>query len=217
MFAVVGAAGNVGYSTSRALREAGVPVRAILRDAARAARVQRIGCEIALADLQDAGALARAISDARAVQVIVPLRPRAADPAADLRRSIGSLVEALKMARPERVLAISDYGAHVGRDIGMPSVFRDFELRLRRLGCRVLILRSAEHMHNWERTIPAALASGVLPSFQVPVHLVQPTISAPDLGLISAELLMRPNFPDGTNSSMPRGHIGIAPAMLRRR
>lgn len=196
MFAIIGAAGNVGYSTSCALREAGMPVRAILRDGAKAGRLEEIGCEIALADLQNAGALAEAIGDADAVQVVVPLRPRTKDPAADLRRSIASLVEAVGSARPKRMLAISDYGAHVGRDIGMPSVFSDFEVRLRRLEGRKLILRSAEHMHNWGRIIPAALASGILPSFQDPVDIPQPTISARDLGLIAAELLLRSDVGD---------------------
>jgi uncharacterized protein YbjT (DUF2867 family) len=52
MIAIVGAAGKVGYATSSALRQAGVPVRAILRDTSKAPRLRDIGCEIALADLQ---------------------------------------------------------------------------------------------------------------------------------------------------------------------
>lgn len=72
MFAIVGAAGNVGYSTSSALRRAGVPVRAILRDRTKGARLSDIGCKIATADLQDAAALAKAIGDADAVQIIIP-------------------------------------------------------------------------------------------------------------------------------------------------
>lgn len=35
MFAIVGATGKVGFATSKALREAGKPVRAILRDASK--------------------------------------------------------------------------------------------------------------------------------------------------------------------------------------
>ncbi len=193
MFAIIGAAGNVGYATSSALRQAGVPVRAILRDAAKAARLRAIGCEIAIADLQDTGSLAQAIGNADAVQIIVPVSPQAKDPAEDLRRSIESVTAALAQARPKQVLAISDYGAHVADDIGMPSIFHDFEARLRRLGGHKQILRSAEHMHNWGRGIPAALASGTLPSFQDPIDMQQPTISAQDLGLISAKLLLRPD------------------------
>jgi uncharacterized protein YbjT (DUF2867 family) len=142
--------------------------------------------------LQDAAALAKAIGDADTVQIIVPVSPRAKDPADDLRRSIESLFEALAQARPRRVLAISDYGAHVAHDIGMPSVFRGLEAQLAQLETQLIVLRSAEHMHNWGRVIPTAVASGILPTFQDPVDMAQPTIAAPDLGLIAADLLLRP-------------------------
>ena len=193
MFAIIGAAGNVGYETSSALRRAGLPVRAILRDGSKAARLSKIGCEIATADLQDVGALAEAIGDADAVQIVIPVSPQAKDPAGDISRSIESVVAALARARPKQVLAISDYGAHIADDIGMPSVFRGLETRLAELTGHKLIVRSAEHMHNWARVIPIALASGNLPTFQDPVDMLQPAISAQDLGLITADLLLRPD------------------------
>ncbi len=74
MFAIVGAAGKVGYATSRVLREAGVPVRAIVRNAAKSSPLKAIGCEVALADLKDSAALSHAIGNARAVQIILPRR-----------------------------------------------------------------------------------------------------------------------------------------------
>ena len=191
MLAILGAAGNVGFSTVLALRGKGAPVRAILRDAEKAARLEAIGCEVAVADLQQSALLADAIAGAKAVQIVVPLRPQTADPAEDMRLSIESLIAALSAARPARVLAISDYGAHVSADIGMPSVFRDLEERLARLGGRKVFLRSAEHMHNLARAIPEALENGILPTFQDPVDLAQPTIAAQDLGPIAAELLLR--------------------------
>ncbi|MEP9376678.1 NAD(P)H-binding protein [Aquabacter sp. CN5-332] len=194
MFAIVGAAGNVGYSTSLALREAGVPVRAILRDKAKAARLREIGCEIVLADVQDSGALAKSIADVDAVQIILPVPLQAKDPGGEMQRAIGSIAVALERARPRRVLAISDYGAHVANDIGMPTMFRTFEERLGRLNAHKMFLRSAEHMQNWERVIPVAIASGNLPSFHDPVDMVFPTISAPDLGQIAANLLLRPDI-----------------------
>jgi uncharacterized protein YbjT (DUF2867 family) len=126
------------------------------------------------------------------VQVILPLRPQAKDPAADLSLSAASVIDALKQTHPQRVLVISDYGAHVSEDIGMPTIFHDFETRFRMVEGHKVILRSAEHMHNWGRVIPVALASGTLPTFQDPIDMVQPTISAQDLGLIAARLLLRP-------------------------
>lgn len=192
-FAVVGAGGKVGYATATTLRETGVPVRAILRDKAKATRLSEIGCEIAVADLQDSGALATAIGDADVVQIILPPPFQAEDPAREMREMIETLASALESVRPKRVLAVSDYGAHIPDDIGMPTMYRTFEERISKLsGCHKVLLRSAEHMQNWVRAIPAAMASGTLPSFHDPVDLLFPTISAPDLGVIAADLLLRP-------------------------
>lgn len=192
IFAIVGAAGKVGYATSLALREAGVPVKAILRDASEAARLSEIGCEIALADLLDYIALARAIGNATVVQIILPPSPQVKDTAEEMREAIECLARALEEARPKRVLAISDYGAHITKDIGMPTMCRNFEERLGQLSGHKLFLRSAEHMQGWERAIPIAIESGILPSFHDLVNMPFPTISAPDLGLIAAGLLLRP-------------------------
>jgi uncharacterized protein YbjT (DUF2867 family) len=189
MFAIVGAAGKVGYSTSLALRNAGHSVRAILRDEAKAGPLREIGCEIALADLQDPAALGWAIADVDAAQVILP-------PAgvADMQRSIEAIGEALNQGRPKRVLAISDYGAHVSGDIGMPTMYRLLEERIRQHNIHKVFLRSAEHMQGWGLVVPVAVSAGVLPSFHDPVDMEFPTISAPDLGLIAADLLINPDL-----------------------
>jgi uncharacterized protein YbjT (DUF2867 family) len=192
MFAIVGAAGKVGYSTSLMLRESGVPVRAILRDEKKAGQLKAIGCEVVLADLQDPIALGRAIEGAHAVQVICPPPLQTPDIVSDMRRSIESLAEALAQARTERVLAISDYGAHVGEGIGMPSMFNLFEERLRRLDMATIFLRSAEHIEGWGALIPVANATGILPSFHDPVDKAFPTVSTQDVGLIAAKLLLHP-------------------------
>ncbi|KAH8770882.1 hypothetical protein F5883DRAFT_551376 [Diaporthe sp. PMI_573] len=191
MIAIIGAAGKVGYATSLALREANVPVRAILRDDSRAARLSDIGCEIATADLYDAEALAKAIADAETVQVIVPPSPQAKDGAQEMRNAIESIVTALEKARPKRVLAVSDYGAHLDYDIGMPTMCGVLETRISNLQGHKVVLRSAEHMHNWNRAIPAAIASGTLTSFPISTSKLLPIVSAPDVGKIAAGILLR--------------------------
>ncbi|VFR32020.1 hypothetical protein ANK1_4058 [plant metagenome] len=193
MIAVIGAAGKIGYATALALREAGIPVRAVLRDEFKADRLRAIGCDVALADLQDPVALSWALVDADAVQVILPPPPQAEDAVDEMHRAIDSLAKALQQARPARVLAISDYGAHVGEGVGMPSVFHTFEERLRRLEMPTLLLRSAEHMEGWGGLIPVAIATGTLPSLHHPVDKTFPTVSAPDVGLIAADLLLQPH------------------------
>lgn len=191
MFAIVGAAGKVGYATSVALRQAGVPVRAILRDETKSPGLREIGCEVAIADLHDPKALAKAIGDADTVQVILPPSPQAKDTASQMRQAIESIASALEDVHPKRVLAISDYGAHVAHDIGMPTMCRAFEERLSRLDGHIIFLRSAEHMQGWGRAIPGAIYSGTLQSFHDPIDKQHPTISAPDLGPIAADLLLQ--------------------------
>lgn len=201
MFAIVGATGSVGFATSQALREADKPVRAILRDASKGEKLREIGCEIAVADMQDPKALARAIGNADTVQVIVPAAPQLKDAAEQMRQIIESIATALEEARPQRVLAISDYGAHVTHDIGMPSMFHDLEARLTKVPGKKIFLRSCEHIEaGWGRAIPAAKGSGIsafkesgtLPSFLDPVDVPFPRVSASDVGLIAAEILLRP-------------------------
>ncbi|KAL7931404.1 hypothetical protein V8C35DRAFT_310314 [Trichoderma chlorosporum] len=109
-----------------------------------------------------------------------------------MQRGIESLASALEEARPKRILAISDYGAHVTHNIGMPTLCRTFEERLRKLDCHKVFLRSAEHMQGWGRTIPMAIQSGILPSFHDPLDMRFPTVSAPDVGTIAADILLRP-------------------------
>lgn len=211
MFAIVGAGGKVGYATSVALRKADVPVKAILRNGSQAMRLSEIGCEIALADLQDHIALASAIGEADTVQVIIPPSPHEDDTAEQMRKAIESIARALESVRPRRILAISDYGAHVDHDIGMPTMCRTFEERLSTLNGHKIFLRSAEHMQNWGRSIPLAAASGTLPSFLSPADKLVPMISAPDLGLIAADLLLRPIYKDGIDVIHAEGPRRFSP------
>jgi NAD(P)H dehydrogenase (quinone) len=192
MIAIIGAAGKVGYATSLALREVNVPVKAILRDHSKAARLSDIGCEVATADIYDAEALAEAIAGAETVQVIIPPSPQARDGAQEMRNAIESVALALEKARPKRVLAISDYGAHVNFDIGMPTMCGALETRISQLQGHKVILRSAEHMQNWNRAIPAAIASGTLTSFPISTSMLLPIVSAHDVGKVAAGILLRP-------------------------
>ncbi|ARM88133.1 NAD(P)-binding domain-containing protein [Rhizobium sp. CIAT894] len=190
MIAILGAAGNVGFATSTKLREAGVPVRAILRDEGKADRLRSIGCDVAIADLHDTAALATALGGADTAQIILPPPTQAEDAVGEMKAAIESLYAALETAQPKRVLIVSDYGAHIDEWIGMPSAFRLLEDRLRQLSIPKIILRSAEHMQGWAAFFPVAAGAGVLPSLHHPIDAQFPTISAPDLGVISARLLL---------------------------
>ncbi|WP_250516987.1 NAD(P)H-binding protein [Caballeronia sp. INDeC2] len=189
MHVIFGAAGKAGHATAMALRRAAYPVRAVVRHAAQGDALAKIGCEIAIADLHDADALNRALDGAHAVQVLIPLPRNDARPADTMRSTIDITARVLASHRDVHVVALSDYGAEVDAGTGITMLFHHFEAALRDVSTKLTLLRSAEHMQNWMRVLPVALSSGVLPSFHDPVDKRFPTISAADVGIVSARLL----------------------------
>ncbi|TAX23919.1 NAD(P)H-binding protein [Rhizobium leguminosarum] len=190
MFVIFGATGKVGKATITRLRGEGAPVRAVLRDPAKAAPLAALGCEIAMAEVGDADAMVLAMRDAAAVQLICPIDPRAADASHQMMQSIERMAEAIDAARPPRVLAISDYGAHLTIDTGITSLFRAMEERFRQCRARMVFLRSAEHMENCARYLKIANETGVMPSMHQPLERPFPTVSAADIGDMAANLLL---------------------------
>ncbi|MFP3503698.1 NAD(P)H-binding protein [Burkholderia sp. SIMBA_062] len=190
MFVIFGASGNVGLSTVTTLRNAGHPVRAVLRDARHRERFAQLGCDIAIAELTDERAIAAAIDGAQAVQMLCPVPVADPDPAATMTRTIDVAAAALTANPPPALLALSDYGAERDGNTGITRLFHYLEERLKTVPTQLTLLRSAEHLQNWTRVLPVALATGVLPSFHHPVDKVFPTVWAPDVGVVAARLLL---------------------------
>ncbi|MFM0202175.1 NAD(P)H-binding protein [Paraburkholderia fungorum] len=190
MFVIFGAAGNVGRVSAAALRRAGRHVRAVVRDAKQGEALAELGCEIAIANLLDPVLVARAIEGAYAVQILCPVLHADADPATTMRRMIDVSSNALRANPPQRLLALSDYGAEHASGTGITTLFHALETQLATIASQLTFLRAAEHMHNWARVLPLALARGVLPSLHHPLSKLFPTVAAQDVGLLAAELLL---------------------------
>ena len=190
MYVIFGATGQVGHASASALRRAGQQVRAVVRDAAQAEALAAIGCEIALADLNDANSVTRAIDGAQAVQWLCPVPHAHDDPAAAMRHIIDTGVAALRAAAPPRLLALSDYGAEHADGTGITTLFHYLETQLRTVASPLILLRAAEHMQNWARVLPVALGRGVLPSLHDPLDKLFPTVAAQDVGELAAQLLL---------------------------
>lgn len=190
MFVIFGAAGNVGRVSAAALRRAGREVRAVVRNGKQGDTLAAIGCEIAIADLLDPTSVARAIEGAYGVQILCPVPHADADSSTTMRRMIDVSADALRANPPHRLLALSDYGAEHPSGTGITTLFHYLETQLAPVGSQLTFLRAAEHMHNWARMLPVALARGVLPSLHHPLSKLFPTVAAHDVGLLAAELLL---------------------------
>jgi len=190
MYVIFGASGKVGCATATALRNAGRPVRAVVRQAKQGEALARIGCEIVCADLTDPATVASAIKGAAAVQILCPVPVGDTDPASTMQRMIDVAADALRANPPPAVLALSDYGAELDRGTGLTRLFHLLEERLKPLATQLTLLRSAEHAQNWAAMLPVMLATGRLPSLHAPLDRAFATVSTLDVGALAAELLL---------------------------
>ncbi|MFM0290357.1 NmrA family NAD(P)-binding protein [Paraburkholderia megapolitana] len=196
MYVIFGASGNVGRASIAALRRAGKPVRAVVRHAQQGEPFAQLGCSVAFADLSDSASIAQALEGATAVQMLCPVPQGDPHPERTMRGMIDAATTALRAHPPAVLLALSDYGAQIEQGTGITMLFHYLEAQLKPLAgsrTRLILLRAAEHMHNWNRVMPVALATGQLPSLHHPLDKRFPTVAAQDVGELAAELLLEEN------------------------
>ncbi|KAF1044901.1 MAG: NAD(P)H azoreductase [Herbaspirillum frisingense] len=187
MYAITGITGQVGGTLARTLLAAGRDVRAAVRDAAKGAHWAAQGCEVALAELTDVPAMIKAFSGTEGVFILLPpaFDPKPGFPAA--RRIIAAVREALDMAGPKKVVALSTIGA----DAEQPNLLnqlRVMEEQLSTLEMPVTFLRAGWFMENARWDIDAAKA-GAISSYLQPASRAIAMISTADVGRTAAELL----------------------------
>ena len=115
MYAVTGITGKVGAAVARSLLSADRPVRAVVRDRGKGAEWANLGCDIAVADLVDAGALTRAFEGTEGVFAMLPPVFDPAPGFPEAREFIASMYTALAAAKPKKVVALSSIGADAPR------------------------------------------------------------------------------------------------------
>jgi uncharacterized protein YbjT (DUF2867 family) len=191
MFAVMGVTGQVGGAIARQLRAASQKVRAIVRDVKKGEPWVASGCEIAVADVNDKDALIQAFESVEAAFVMLP---PAFDPSPgfpEAQAAIANLCDALRIARPGRVVALSTIGGHVERP-NLLNQLHMLETAMRTLPLPVALVRPAWFMENSTWDIAPAREVGVVPSFLQPLDKPFPMIAVRDIGGVIAKLLVEP-------------------------
>lgn len=188
MYAITGITGKVGGALARRLLAAGQPVRAVLRDAAKASAWEARGCEVAFAGMEDAAQLEAAFAGAEGVFILPPpeFDPQPGYPEA--RRAIDAIMTALVAARPGKVVCLSTIGADAPHD-NLLSQRALMETALSESGLPVTFLRPAWFMDNAAWDVTAARDEGVLRSFLQPADKAFPMVAAQDVGAFAADLL----------------------------
>lgn len=188
MYAITGITGRVGGAVAQALLAAGLPVRAVVRDPAKAAIWTGRGCDLAVATMDDAEALARAFAGAEGVFV---LPPPCFDPAPgfpEARAVVSAVRAALEAARPKEVVWLSTVGAQAGQS-SLLSQHTLMEAALEGLDLPLAILRPAWFLENAEWDVAPARDGGVIASFLRPLDRAIPMVATADIGRVAAGLL----------------------------
>jgi NAD(P)H dehydrogenase (quinone) len=188
MYAITGITGKVGGAMARTLLAAGQPVRAVVRDKEKARPWAALGCEVALAEMEDRQALAKAFSGASAVFILPPSEFDPLPGYPEAQAIIDNVVAAVKAATPQRVLCLSTIGADAPHD-NLLSQRTMMEKALIALGLPLTILRPAWFIENALWDVSSAREGGVIHSFLQPPDKLFPMVATGDVGRVAGELI----------------------------
>jgi len=213
MYAITGITGKVGGALAATLLAAGLPVRAVVRDATKGAAWAARGCEVAVAEMGNAAALTAALSGAEAVFILPPSEfdPEPGFPEA--KRVIAAVTAALAEARPGKVVCLSTIGADAPHE-NLLTQRTLMEQSLEEIGLPVTFLRPGWFMENALWDVASARDEGVLRSFLQPADKLFPMVATQDVGRLAAALL-REDW-SGTRVVELEGPARISPNDLAR-
>jgi uncharacterized protein YbjT (DUF2867 family) len=185
MYAITGITGKVGGATARALLAVDQPVRAVLRDRQKAKYWSDLGCEVAIAEMEDAQGLTAAFKGASGVFILPPSNfdPQPGFPEA--KAVIYAVTRALSAAQPSKVVCMSTIGAQA-KQSNLLTQRTLMEQALSTLSCPVTFLRAAWFMENTQLDIARAKEEGIISCFLQPLDKAIPMVATPDVGRVAA-------------------------------
>ena len=188
MYAITGITGKVGGTLARTLLAEGQRVRAVVREARKGEEWIELGCDVAVACMDDAAALTAAFTGVTAAFILPPpfFDPSPGYP--EVRQVIDALDAALRRAKPERVLCLSTIGAQAKQD-NLLTQLSIIEGALSTLPLAVRFLRPGWYLENASWDVGTARESGVIQSFLMPPDKPIPMVSTVDVGRVAARLI----------------------------
>ena len=188
MFAITGITGQVGGAVANALLADGKRVRAVTRSTQKAQPWVARGCDIAVAEMDNAGALTSAFAGAEGVFILLPPIFDPTPGFAEAKAVVAAVRQALAASKTGRVVCLSTVGAQVVQ----PNLLNQLGLMERELGALDLpmaFLRAAWFMENTAWDIAPAREREIVSSFRQPLDRAIPMIATADIGELAAQLL----------------------------
>ncbi|MBE1205474.1 NmrA family NAD(P)-binding protein [Aminobacter carboxidus] len=187
MYVVLGANGRAGGEVARALIERGEAVRVVLRRKEQGEKWTAFGAEVAVADIDDADAMADALKGAQAAFLLNP-PPASGDPFARTEELGAALADAVRRARLPKIVVLSSIGAQHASGTGVIATLNRFEALLDGAAPATAFLRSGYFVETWGEVAETVMSESVLPTFLEPSQKI-PMVSTIDVGRTVAALL----------------------------
>jgi uncharacterized protein YbjT (DUF2867 family) len=181
--------GNVGHEVSARLLDASVPVRLLVRDAARVEDLVGRGAEVAVGSLDDADYVETATRDVEQLFWVTPSDLSAADLRAR-QVEFGEVARrAVERNRIGRVVNLSSVGAQLAEGNGPIGGLHDNESLLEGVAHDLLHLRPAYFMENLLALAPMIATQHVL-ALPMPSSTRMPMVATRDIAAVAAAELM---------------------------
>ena len=194
MYVVLGATGHTGSVIATSLLSKGEKVRVVGRDATRLDRFVRKGAEAFTANVNDAAALTKALTGARAAYLMLPPNMTSPDYRADQERESDAIAKAVKESGLRYAVHLSSFGAQVPEGTGPIAGLHSSEQKLNAIsGLNVLHLRGGHFMENTLTAISMIQAMGIFGHAVLP-DLKQPLIATRDIGDYAAGRILKLDF-----------------------
>jgi uncharacterized protein YbjT (DUF2867 family) len=197
MFVITGVTGHTGSVVATTLLAAGKPVRVVVRDAKKGEPWKAKGAEVAIAELSDRAALARALTGATGAYLLQPpFAWNATGIPAERAALSDAIAGAVADAKPKHVVLLSSVGADQAAGTGPVKYLHDLEQKLTATGVPSTFLRAGFFMENWGSMIQGAIDGGAL-YYGFVADVAVPQVATQDIGKAAAKLLAE-GAPAGT-------------------
>ncbi|WP_419694375.1 NmrA family NAD(P)-binding protein [Mesorhizobium muleiense] len=187
MYVVLGANGRAGGEVARALIAGGEAVRVVLRRKERGEKWTALGAEVAVASMEDVGAMAAALTGARAAFLLNP-PPGSGDPYQRTEEIGAALADAARCAGLPKAVVLSSIGAQHASGTGVIATLNRFEALLDGVAPATAFLRSGYFVETWSEVAQPVLSQSILPTFIEPSQKI-PMVSTIDVGRAAATVL----------------------------
>ncbi|WP_437852338.1 NmrA family NAD(P)-binding protein [Sorangium sp. So ce363] len=164
---------------------AGGPVR----DAAKGQAWKAKGADVAVAQLGDVAAVARALEGVKGAYLLSPPSVASDDPLGESRAQVDAMAQAIAASAVPHVVFLSSIAAHHAEGTGPIVTVHHAEERLSAVARGVTFVRPAYFLENWRSVFAAVKGDGVLPSFLQPGRAF-PMVATEDIGRVAAERLL---------------------------